>query len=57
MNKTIGNGLLAFGLGFFMSHVLRILGGTMLETFVYSVIPSIAITIGIWSLTRGDGQN
>ena len=52
MSKSLGNGLLAFGLCFFMSAVLRALGYTMVETFFYSLIPSIAITIGIWRLSR-----
>lgn len=55
MSKSLGSGLLAFGLCFFMSHVLTALGDTVLETFIYSVIPSVAITIGIWSLSRKDG--
>ncbi len=55
MSKSLGNGLLAFGLCFFISAVLMALGYTALETFIYSVIPSIAITIGIWSLNRKNG--
>lgn len=57
MSKGLGNALLAFGLSFFMSRVLMALGDTVLETFIYSVIPSVVITIGIWSLSRKNGQN
>lgn len=52
MSKSLGNGLLAFGLCVFMCHVLRALGDTALEAFIFSVIPSVAITIGIWNLSR-----
>ena len=55
MSKSLGSGLLAFGISLFMSHVLSVFGDTMLEKFVYSVIPSVAITIGIWSVSRKNG--